>query len=211
MNVAAMTAALHRKLGTSSGDGMLTPDVTRDLLDEANAMLEAEQDWWWRYKQVTFSTVAGQAEYAPAEYAPAADHLRTVELKQTGEQPLALRTSADLDYLDPDGVLGQPVLYAWFGETLMLSPTPADAVEIRHRYVRDVPVLLNDEDEPLMPRMFRWAIVQQAAVLALSRTGDDSRAQLAEIQVDRWRRRMLDDQRRSRGPLRVRVRPGAAI
>lgn len=211
MNVSTMAAALHRKIGTSSGDGMLTPDVARDLLDEANTILEAEQDWWWRFTQVTFSTVAGQGEYQPAEYAPAGDHLRTLELKAVGEQPIELRTHVDLDYLDPDGVLGQPAIYAYYGDTLILSPTPSGIIEIRHRYLRDVPILANDETEPLMPRMFRWAIVQQAAALAHSRTGDDARAQLADVQVDRWRRRMLDDQRKASGPLRVRVRPGSAI
>lgn len=211
MNVATMAAAVRRKVGTSSGDGMLTPDVLRDLIDEANMMLEAERDWPWRMKQATFSTVAGQAEYTAAVYAPDGDFLRTLELKESGEMPLDLRTHLDLDYLDPDGALGHPSMYAFYGDTLMLSPAPASVLSIRHRYVRDVPALLNDDDEPLMPALFRWAIIQQAAVLAFTRIGDDARAQVAEAAVDRWRGRMLDDQRRSRGRLRVRVRPGSAL
>lgn len=211
MNVAAMVAALRRKLGVNANDGMLTPEVLRDLLNEANTMLEAERDWPWRLRQTTFSTVAGQAEYEAATFAPDADWLRTVELKPANEGPLGLRTYTDLDHENPASRQGAPSLYTFYGATLVLSPTPDGVTSIRHRYVRVSPALTADQDTPLMPAMFRWAIVQQAASLGFQHVGQDDRAQLAEAAVDRWRLRMIDDQRRATGSLRVRVRAGSAL
>lgn len=211
MNVLAMSATLRRKLGTSAGDGMLTPEVLLDLLNEANTMLEAERDWPWRVTQTTFSTVAGQQEYAQGVFASAADWLRTTELRISGSEPLSLRTVLDLDVRNPSGAQGRPWEYAFHGDTLLLSPVPDAVYTMTHRYVRVPPTLALDADVPLMPTMFRYAIVWQAASLAYSRVGDDERAQLAEVAVDRWRARMLDDQRRSMGSMRVRVRAGSAL
>lgn len=211
MNVAALSAALRRKLGTSAGDGMLTPDVLLDLLNEANTMLEAERDWPWRITSTTFVTVAGQQEYAQATFAPASDWLRTAELRVAGSEPLTLRSVLDLDSRNPGGAQGRPWEFAFAGDSLLLSPTPDAVYTVTHRYVRVPPVLSTDSDSPLMPVMFRWAIVQQAASLGFSRVGDDERAQVAEVAVDRWRARMLDDQRRSQGSVRVRVRSGSAL
>lgn len=212
MNVATMIAAVRRKVGTSQGDGMLPPDVLLDLIDEANMMLEAERDWPWQLTSASFSTVAGQQAYTQAEFTAAAgDWLRTSQLKIAGYEPLVLRTVGDLDAGNPASAQGLPSEFAYYGDTLLLSPTPGGVYAVTHRYVKVTPSLDADTDSPLMPAMFRWAIVQQATALAFQRVGDDDRAQLAEAAVDRWRVRMLDDQRRSSGSLRVRVRAGSPI
>ena len=206
MNVAALMIALRRKMGVDPDDGLLTPDVLVDLLDEANKELEAERDWPWRETSATITTVAGTASYAmPSNW------LRTTSIREANEEPMVERTTMDLDYRNPSGVTGQPIEFAVYGSTLTLSPTPDSVRTLTHRYIRDVPQLRWDADEPLMPAMFHAAIVSAAAAVAYERQGADQRAQSAQLTVDRWRGRMIDDQRRTRGPLRVRVRPGSAI
>ena len=206
MNVAALTIALRRKMGVDPDDGLLTPDVLIDLIDEANKELEAERDWPWRETSATITTVAGTASYAmPSTW------LRTTSIRETNEQPLMELTSIDLDYQNPGGATGQPTAFAVYGSTLTLSPTPDAVRTFTHRYIRDVPQLAWDADEPLMPAMFHPAIVSAAAAISYERQGADQRAQTAQLAVDRWRGRMIDDQRRTRGPIRVRVRPGSAL
>lgn len=211
MNLAGLVAATRRKVGVNAGDGMLTPEVLADLVDEANTMLEAERDWPWRMASATFSTVTGQQAYAAAAFAPAGNWLRTAGLRVATYGPMTLRSYGDLDTRNPSGGQGLPWEFAFYGDTMLLSPVPDGVYSVTHRYVAVAAALTADEDLPAMPAMFHRAIVQQATALAFQRVGDDDRAQLAEAAVDRWRARMLDDQRRSMGSLQVKVRPGSAL
>ena len=221
-----LVAKVRLRPGIRDGDGLFTADVLASLVDEANAMLEAERDWPWRVDVGIFDTEAGEARYYlpghgaydfydeeyPDDYGGSVGSwLRTLSVRIEGYEPMIERALNDLEFLDPTSASGTPSVYAVAGDFLYLAPTPAAVHRIHHRFVTVAPPLDDGASEPLMPEMFQWAIVAQAASLAFTRAGDDGRAAQQELAVERWRQRMTNDQRRSRGPIRARIRPGAAI
>jgi hypothetical protein len=205
LNFAQLREAVRTRIGVPPNDSYFTDVVLSDLVNEALQAITAEADWPWLELDTTFTTVAGTDTYTPP-----ADWTDTRVLGIDGQDAMEWRPLAEI-LEEPTTHRGMPSRYTVSGEKLILRPVPDGAYTVRHHYVKNEQTLVTDADVPLMPTQFRYAVAALAAHLALMRSGDTARAasQLAEFQG--WLKRMMQQRRRSRGPLRVRVRAGQVI
>lgn len=204
MNLAGLRELVKLKTNTVTNDGTLTPPALDGLVNEANLAVCADRDWPWLRTTATFSTVSGTGDYTPP-----ADWIRTLSVRVVDEQQMVLLTPDDLDGRYPDSATrGTPSAYAVDGSILRLRAIPNGVFSVLHRYVKVPALLVNDADIPDLPPLFHPILAEYACALAFRRIGDDTRAVMAKAEVDEWRRRMLDDMRRTKQTSSIRVRAG---
>jgi hypothetical protein len=205
MQLSELRTAVRTRLGNPATDGFFSDANLTDLVNEALQAISTERDWPWLTTSTTFPTVAGTAAYTPT-----AGWMRTLVLCIDGYQPIEERQLAEIRSM-PTADRGMPRYYAVTGDQIVLRDVPDGVYTITHDYVKVEPALTSDANTPLMPSQFHYSIVAKAAELASIRQRDAVRAgeQLAEYNA--WVNRMLDNQRRTRAPKRIRVRPGTAL
>lgn len=172
-------------------------------VNQALDEISSEHDWPWLDAVETINTVAGTAGYTPV-----ATWLRTKQVRIAEEYPMRLVTLADLETQWPSSDRGMPGIFTIFASQIVFRPIPDAVYVVTHRYTRTEVDLSTDSDTPLMPAQFHSAIVARATVLAARRLGRWQLANVHTPDVERWSKLMRDDQRRSRGAVRVKVRPG---
>lgn len=201
MDLTTMRTAVRTRIGNPSTDGFFSDAQVTDLVNEALQVVSTEDDWPWLQTSETIATVAGTQAYTPA-----ADWVRTKELHIVNFEPLVFKSLAEINnYGD---VQAQPDSYTIYDEDLLLGPIPGAAYNVVHQYIKYEPALSNDNDTPIMPSQFHYAIVTKAAQLAHLRAGYAERADREEKEYQQWYRRMVSFRRRSQRPVRPRVRPG---
>lgn len=209
MNVTNLIAAVRRRTGLSSSDAFAADaDITEILAEVCNAVA-SEHDWPWLETSATLTTAAGTATYSVP-----ADWMRTRTLQVSGSSPMDSSLSREqVDGWFPDSVnsSGEPLFFVVSGDTLRLYPTPDAVYSVTHVYYKSETVLAAGSDVPLMPAWAQGILIWGAASHLLRRTGQDARADEAQVQYDRWLRRLQDNVRRTSGPVRVRVRSGGWI
>lgn len=203
MNLSEIRTALDRRTG-------LAFDTTAQtaLVNEAVAFISADYSWPWLQAVETVTTVASTGTYNVA-----GDWAQTLELRRASDnfELIALSIGELEDSFDPSSdANGEPWAFAIYGEQIRLRPVPDAVYSLTHRYYKTEPVLSNTTDTPLMPVRFHHAIVEYAAHLAFRRAGKQNQASAALEGYKMWRERMADDRRRRVGPVKVRIRPGAA-
>lgn len=93
------------------------------------------------------------------------------------------------------------------GNLIIQDPIPAATTAV-HRYVQTEPTLVGASDNPLLPNRFHNTLINMASKFVLERMGDTKRVPMLDAEVEKGLKRMNDEQDRTRGPKRVRVRDG---
>lgn len=204
MRAAQMVDAVYRNTGYTVTDPIVTPAVVMGALSDALALIAAEADWPWLSTSTTFASVIGDPTYSlPTDYA------RTIRIIDPDGRPLERAEARQLED-EYEDLTGEPLYWTIDQEQVTLRPTPNAVRTYTHVYVRAEKVLYSDNDVPYLPAQWHFAAIQlaEARVHEIGRNPD--RAADAERRYEqRWRSRMLDDRRRTRGPMRVRIRPGS--
>jgi len=205
-----MADAVYRRTGYPVDDALVTGDVVYQSINEALAFIAAETDWPWLRAQEPLTTVVGTATYAVPS-----DWIRTDRIVDDDGDPLERVDARQLEDEWGDQ-RGRPVAWATDvdasgNEVIVLRPIPDAARTFKHFYVRREKVLSSDTEAPYLPSQFHDAVVALAEALVLEVGRDDERAARARARYEQWRSRMLDDRRRSRGPMRIRIREGSAF
>lgn len=208
MNAGEMVNALRRRTGYPVDDPLVTGEALFDALNEALGAIAAETDWPWLRVSTTFSTTAGDRTYAtPTSW------VRTDRILDPDGDPLE---RADARQLEDDYGTDRGTPRFWSTsvesetEVILLVPTPDAARTYTHHYVRAEKVLTSDSESPYLPAQFHRAAVALAEAFAHEIGRDAKRAEAARDRYEKvWRPRMLDDRRRSRGPVRPRIREGS--
>lgn len=205
MNLAQIRDAIRTRIGVPTGDTFYTDQVLTDLANEALSAISTELDWPWLETSTTFTTVSGTGTYTPP-----VDWSQTRSLCIDSYDAMEWRSLPEIrEY--PTTVLDLPRVYTVSGDQLLLRPVPSGAYTVTHDYVRTEQTLVTDADVPFMPNEFRYSIVAFACHLAYLRSGDVQRAIAALGDYTAWKARMASARRRTRGPIRVRVRPGSVF
>ena len=206
MNAGQMVERVYLRSGYPKDDPLVTPEAVLSAVNEALGAIAAERDWPYLQTSTTFASVVGTATYAlPASYN------RTRRLLNANGDPLE---RADARQLEETFGLdrGQPGYFAVDNELLVLRPIPDAVVTYTHFYVRVEKVMTADTETPYLPAQFHDGAVALAESIAFEIGRDEKRAEKAKDRYEKlWRPRMIDDARRTRGPLRPRIRSGSAF
>lgn len=204
-NLEQLRDAVRIRLGVPAADAFYSDPTVDNLINEALNAVATEVDWPWLEATETISTVAGTAAYTPA-----ANWTRTKALTINQYDSLLLRSLQEIREIDST-VQGLPLYYCVAAEQIILRPVPDAVYAIIHDYYKIEPALVTNTDTPLMPAPYHSAIVEYAVYLAALRSGEQARMQAAQQGYANWLRRILDNRRRSRSTMRVRVRPGSLL
>ncbi len=185
MDLATLRSAVRTRLGVPASDPIFTDGALTELVNSANHYLETEWDWPWLETTEDIATVIGTATYTPG-----ATWMRTIDLRVANGALLRRVPIDELDFLSSAGT-GEPRLFCVTGGQLTVFPTPSAVLTLKHRYVRSEPDLVNAGDTPLVPLSFRSAIVEYASFLALRRSRDEGRAEVARSGYKEWLEQMV--------------------
>ena len=201
MNLSDMRSALDRLTGV----GMDTTAQT-EWINSAVQAISTERRWPWLDGTQSTTTTADTATVAlPTDW----QSTRALTVNGNPYTLVSVRSGdAGWDDWQDDVAYG----FAIEGSNIVLYPTPTETGwTVTHRYVKTEPALSGNSDTPLVPSRYHWAIVHYAAALVFDRMGQMPQAAAQRAQYDVWKRRMMDEIGRARGPFRVRVRPGSVL
>jgi len=191
------------RMGVPATDDFFTDAVLTDAINLAVNIIEEEHYWPWA-ERVAPSTVTAGIVAKPARWRA------TRALFTTVGAELALLSINDL-YASARPAGNNPQAWADNGSDIVVSPIPGDGYTLTHiHYVSPVD-LVADADTPDLPSSMADAVVSKAAELLSAREDDQTARAAHGNDYAKWVQRMLRSQRRSTGPLKVRVRPGGWI
>jgi hypothetical protein len=201
---ATMIAGVRTRLGNPSTDGFFTDAQIGDMINESLQYNNTLADWPWTKTSTPLSATAGTATYSlPADWVKTRaltidgfDTMQELSLKEIREQPTATQ--------------GQPTSFAVENELIHLRPVPNQAYTVIHDYLKKESEL-SGVQEPLMPDMWRYSIIEYAVYLAHMRQGDMGAADRALARHQKWHEAMADHRRRTTSPRKIRVRPGSNL
>lgn len=156
-----------------------------DIIDDLNTSLwDVSDKFPFREKEKTarFSTVAGQRDYGlPATHEATRslsiwDPTYNTSAKLVQMTPDELETMEDTD----TDVQGFPKRYVREGCNIRLWPVPDDAYTVDLRFLKQVTDLVNDLDEPNLPRNWHEIVEHGALWRGYIRLNDWTRATLAK-------------------------------
>lgn len=201
--LSVLRAKVRLRTNSVSTDTRLTDAVLLGTINDALRQVTLEQDWPWLLTEETITTVA-----ADGSYPVPADYLRTFSIvdNTTG---LALEPRSAIEMDQYQVLTGTPSAYHSYGDAILLGPLPAQARTYRHRYVQIENVLATDADTALIPVEFSEGVVEWASRLAFTYIRDSAKAAEAEAGYYAWLSRIRDNMKRTKQPIRPRVRPGA--
>lgn len=194
---------VRARVGVPVSDDFFTDAVLNDTINLAVGIIEEEHYWPWAERVVPSTVTAGtvtkptQWRATRALFTPAGAELQLVSVN-------------DL-YATVRPAGSDPRAWADNGTDIVVSPIPATGYTLTHiHYVSPVALAL-DSDRPDLPDSMADAVVCKAAELLSAREDDTAARQAHGNDYAKWVQRMLRSQRRSTGPLKVRVRPGGWI
>jgi len=89
--------------------------------------------------------------------------------------------------------VGKPEIFSILGaSTIQVYPVPSDEREIESTYIQELPDLVDDEDEPLIPVANHYTIVRGAAYIGLQAENEEERAASAQAQFESDLQKMID-------------------
>ena len=193
MNVGQLLTEIEGRTGVAYDRARML-----SVLNEALQSIAGEQNWDWLEATATLTGNGTSSYTLPADF-------HAARALVVDENPMPMVPVGDID-VDTQN-------YGWTinaGE-LVVAPAPATGATLVLRYVRDEPDLADDEDEPLLPSRWHWALVNYAAYIVLDRVGDTVRAQARMASYEDSLRKMKRSGRQATGPFRVRTRPGSML
>lgn len=207
MTLTQLRDAVRIRLGVPVSDAFYTSAVLTDLVNEGLQAYSTEVDWPWLGTSTTFSTVAGTQAYTPP-----ANWNRTKLLTPDESDTLVLMSLAEVrEYGKEEHDRAFPTVYTIWGEQILLAPVPAGIYTIKHDYIKAEPELDQDNDTPLLPSQYHYALVHFAAAAGQLRQNETQRWEAEMKNYETWIKRMLKNDRRSTQTMRVRVRPGSHL
>lgn len=88
---------------------------------------------------------------------------------------------------------GLPEIFSILGrQTLQVYPVPGGSRTLETTYIQELPDLIDDEDEPLIPVSNHFTIVRGAAYIALQAENEEDRAASAQAQFEADLEKMID-------------------
>jgi hypothetical protein len=198
--------SLRNRMGVPTSDDFFTNAVLTDAINLALATVEEEHLWPWAER------------VDPAAVVTAGTGVVAKPVNWRATRAMFTTLGDELDLVSVTDLLaygstpsGTPEVWADVGSGIQVAPVPGTALNLVHVYYVSPALLVNDIDTPDLPSSFTGAVLAKAAEL-LSAREDDSGARAAhQDDYQKWVARMQRSQRRSTGPLRVRVRPGGWI
>lgn len=208
MTLAEIRDSIRVRLGVASADSFYTNAVLTDLVNEGLYAMCMEADWPWLQVSTTFDTVAGTQAYTPP-----ASWVRTKALTpDEGADSLLLLSLIEMRELGDEQVdRGFPRLYTVYGEEILLGPVPDEIYTIKHDYIRTEDQLDQDNDVPILPVQWHYALVHLCTALGQLRQNETQRWEAEMKNYQAWVLRMHANRRRSSANVRVRVRPGSQL
>lgn len=199
-----LQAAVRLRMNAKTTDSVLTTANITEAINDAIRTITLEHDWFWLHTSTTITTVAGTSVYAVP-----ADFLRTISITDT----VIGNHLVQFPLIDLDSIVGQgrPNIYAVEAGNIILKPIPSDVNTFLHRYVKTETPLSVGGDTPLIPKEFSEGIVHGAALTAARFIRDSQMAAEAAADYNDWLTVAQDNNRRSKEPMRVRVRRGSWV
>src|SRR6185369_204536 len=174
--------ATYQELRNSILDELSRTDLTAVVQAEINLAIDYYQRRRFSFleTQSTATTVAGQELMAlPLDFG-AMDSL-TITIGGT-QYVLEERRYDQLESWSSTTITGQPTDFSVYNQQLRLYPIPSGAFGLRMSYIRDLPVLVDDDDENVWTTDAERLIRARVAwVLYTSRMKDYDAAQAAKM------------------------------
>jgi len=200
VNLTQLMSALDRKTGMA-----MDASAKVEWINEAIQAISTERDWPWLDGLDSFNTADGTASYDNPS-----DWMRTRLITVAGAPAQRIDIADGDAYSVAFDDWRSYYHYALEGNDITFYPTPTAVLAVKHRYVKQEPMLDDGTDTPLMPSQYHQAIVSYAAARVMERMSDP-RAQTFDSEYERWKKRMLDATARGQQPTRVRVRAGGGL
>lgn len=202
ITLTTLISRVRTKGNFKTTDTRLTDAVLTGIINEALEQSALDRDWPWLLKKETITTVSGTSEVAVP-----ADYLRTFSISDSvSGYPLPTRSVIEMDQSIGSG---RPTAYNEYGGFLLLKPIPNGVYTFTHRYVRTEVTLATGADTPLIPLAMSAGVVDWAVKLASEEIKATEAALVAERRYVAWLKRADDNLKRTKEPVRVRVRPGS--
>lgn len=168
------------------------------LLDWLNASYHeienAHQKWSWLESEEVKESAAG-------EFSLAASIKRMIKLRDITSELSTGGEGIDLVFMDRRRFMrefpnllstGEPETFTIIGSSkLQVYPVPPSQRKYRATYIRALPDLATDEEEPLVPVSDHYTIVRGAAYLALEAENEEERAATAQAQFEAALEKMI--------------------
>ncbi len=212
MDLGSAREQVYGRLGMAQTDGQLTPQFVSQLLQVALRTIAVERDWEWLQATETLTTTLGVNYVTPlANSASTVTWTRTTNLTGAAHGHAITQIPwAEFRQRDVTNQGALPDVFAVQLGKLYLHPTPSgSATTLYHDFIMGEVTLTSDTDTPLLPDQFCGAWVEKAAELCARRINDYQTAQVCAGEYKQWLQSMDAHRRRSAGPYRVAVRPGA--
>jgi hypothetical protein len=194
---------VRAEMGVPTSDDFFTDTVLNDAINQAIGCIEEEHYWPW--SMVT----ANQPAFTGVNVVTPPVDWRATRSLYYGASELQLVSVSDV--LGAGTALGTPEVWADFGTELRVAPAPSGDITLIHTYYVTPALLVANTDAPRLPSSMTGALVSKAAELLSAREDDQTARAAHNADYQKWVQRMLRSQRRSTGPLKVRVRPGSWI
>lgn len=206
MMLEELRESVRVRLGSPENDSFYFAQQLDDIVNEALQTISVELAWPWLENTETITTVTGTRFYTPLN----ANWLATKALSIQGFDAMTLLSLQEIRNW-PDDIRDVPVYYTIYNDQIYLAPAPNQVYQIRHDFIQSEPLLRDNSDTPLMPRIYHYSIVAMATHLAHLRAGDLPRAAAARQEYKDWFDRMDQNRQQTESPRKVRVRPGRDI
>lgn len=190
-------------MGLGADDPFWTTASIEDAINVALQQIAQSGSWRWLQALATGNTVANTETITVAGLERAIG----VVLTATGAE---LQQSAITDILS-DTRRGRPSSFCLFANAIRLRPIPDAVYAYTVAYTREELALAGNSDEPLLPQQYDGALVAKACAILSQRANDARRVALFEGEYATWEKTMRDANRTTRGPLRIRERPGGWV
>lgn len=201
MQLSELRAAVRIRADVPPTDGIWTDAFVDDAINEAVVEVSQAELWPWLELAETLTYTGG----LPAT----TDPIRAVRAVSDGTSLYGFVPSIDIDqYETVDAERG--AVFAVTAGVIELRPEPVDGTEIKVRYYRDEPALVDDVDTPLSAPMGDRAVIRLACAIGFEGIDDQSSAAMHRGAAER----LVDSLRNSHlksvtGPRSPRLRPGA--
>lgn len=196
MNRGDLRTSLTSRLGIpATGDGLLTTTALNECIDLALRDISDAGSWPWLLSSASVTFTAGVAAFPTGVQQPRELTVGGVRAKKASSLP---------EFLDR---LADGALCVWFpvGTNVKLAPVPATAPTTAALYFQlSEPALAADGDSPLLPALHHNVLLARAAYHANMRRQKFDGADRAADEYETGLRRMLDAQRATTGPRRIR-------
>jgi len=149
--------------------------MLNDAINEAYFEIINDSRTFWKFMEgtTTLTTVAGTAQYEKSVVGADIDEIYSM---YHNDGVLTSINERDLDGTNyQSDSTGIPMGYSEWAGNITLFPTPSDDRAITVKYYKQASELVNDSDEPIIPRKFQDVLVAGAKVAFYEMDEDMSR------------------------------------